>query len=175
MTTIVYKKDQFLAADKRWVGGDPGIDDTINKIITFTKSYYRIHVAMAGMRMMTEAVTESIEKYFTTEVNSADMYLLREDFKRLNLGSESFHTIIVYENLVEPQIRAWKITGTCVEEIFWPVCLWGSGAGWADGMLAVMPDINPEQLFLEISKRDVNTSHQFDIIEFSYSKLNTPF
>lgn len=167
MTTIVYKKGKYIAADKRWIGGEAGYHDECKKIFQYSTKDYMIYLLNSWIKQMPEKIDALLEQYFSHKFNPVDLFSLQEDLKVIQQWHD-FACLLVYYSREEIKWqyrdRAWKLWKQACEEIDFHYAAGWSWSDWVDGIMLIKPDIEPEELFKLVSSKDLYTSPKFDII-----------
>ena len=181
MTTIVYKKWKYIAADKRWIWGEAGWVDTGKKIFQHDSDWYTVYLLNSWIKQMPEKIESLLSTYFWKTFDPVDLFLLQEDLKVIQQWHD-FACLVVYvqhqwtnmDISIDPNLRknnnpiikdrAWKLWKQACEEIDFHYAAGWSWSDWVDGIMLIKPDIEPKELFELVASRDLYTSPTFDII-----------
>lgn len=170
MTTIVYKKWKYIAADKRWIGGEVGWTDNNKKIFCISnKDNDRIFLLNSWIKQMPEKIISLLNKYFYKWFNPSDLFDLQEDLK-VTQQWHDFACLVIYYYKKEWRKfkdRAWKLWKQACEEVDFHYAAGWSWADWVDGIMLIKPDIDPKELFQLVASKDLYTSPTFDIINLN--------
>lgn len=164
MTTAVYVRWSYLAADKRATGWPSGINDNVSKIFEFKWEAYHIYAVFAGIRMMPGLINSLIVKHLIDKVMDLDFQKWLYDFKEEieEHAWDNFECILVDKN----NWIGYMITKEAVIDIPHYVTI-GSGSYYAEGILLRDPTIEPAMLFKLVSTKDVQTNEYFDLIDLT--------
>lgn len=166
MTTIVYKKGKWIAADKRAVGGEPWYRDETFKIFTLTWDNYKVYLWFSGRSQIKEIIDWVLSKHFSKKFDPSKLLEFRDDLSKSSFGN--FGTILVYHKLewdaVDTIIRAFHIDEAWISEAYGDFAAAWTWSNWVDWILTAIPDIEPDKLFELVSSKDLNTSSTYDII-----------
>lgn len=175
MTTIVYKKGKWIAADKRAVGGEPWYRDETFKIFTLIWDNYKVYLWFSWRAQIREVIDSILSKHFWKEFDASKIVDLRDDLSKASCGA-NFWTILVYQKLhwddvtdtllKEHVYRAFHIDEAWFTEAYGDFAASWSWSNWVDWILTAVPDMEPDKLFELVSSKDLNTSSTYDIINF---------
>lgn len=176
MTTIVYKKGKWIAADKRAVGGESWYRDETFKIFTLVWDNFKLYLWFSWRTQIKEIVDSILAKHFAKEFDASKLLDLRDDLSKASFGN-SFGTILVYQKLhwddatetllKEHVYRAFHIDDAGISEVYADFAAVWSWSVWVDWILTAIPDMEPAKLFELVSSKDLNTSTDFDLINLS--------
>lgn len=170
MTTIVYKKGKWIAADKRAVGGESWYRDETYKIFTLVWDNFKLYLWFSGRSQIKEIVDSILTKHFSKEFDASKLLDLRDDLSKASFGN-AFGTILVHQKLnwddVWSEFRAFHIDDAGISEAYADFAAAWSWSAWVDWMLTAIPDMEPAKLFELVSSKDLNTSADFDLINLS--------
>ena len=173
MTTIVYKAQKYIAADKRWIGREAGWTDNGSKIFTYVGDSYTVYLMNSWFKQMPEKINSLLNKYFEKSFDPISLYDLQEDLKVTQQWG-TFSCIVVLKqltmnvnNTTSVVTRAWKIWNNACEETDWHYLAAWSWADYVDGIMLIKPDIEPSELFELVASKDIYTSPTFDLINIS--------
>ena len=183
MTTILYKKWKYIAADKRWVGWEVWWTDGNTKIFHLPGDNYHIYLLNSGIKQMPEKIDQLLRKYFEKSFDPCSLFNLQEDLK-ITQQWHDFACLVVYVELSWKDVddnpfgpptristivkdRAWKLWREACEEINFHYAAWWSWSDWVDGIMLMNPDIEVGDLFELVASKDLYTSPTFDSINFS--------
>lgn len=168
MTTIVYRKCKYIAADKRRVGWDAGMKDDMNKIHKISHKDYYILLSNAWPLLMYNTINRITRKNIIKNYSDENIYALRKDFED-HCSWKEFAFIIIIIDKQTGFTEAFKCASGCVEEITDEYCCVWSWAWALDWLLKYDPEVSPEKIF-EIASMDQNTSPTYTIDYFNKYK-----
>jgi len=171
MTTLVYQKWKSLSSDRRWTGGEAGYIDTCQKLFSYKKEEYNVHLAVSWHLMMEDVMVALLTKYFSEWFDAMKLFDLQEEFTRINF-SKTYDYILVFEDIKNLTDRWFHINNTMIEEIHYHYCTVWSGSYLVDWILLRDPSISIGELFKLVASKDINTSEEFKTILLS---LDVPF
>lgn len=166
MTTGVYKRWEFIVADKRTVGGHSWLTDTGNKIHHITLDGQEMYVIISGAKLLKSLIEDLCKKYFAwsdREPLGTALYKFKDE---INNYSPEFEGMIIFPKTETSPEEAYRLIPINVEEVL-DFCSVGSWWYLADGVYLKDPNTLPEDYMPLVSKRDVNTSPTFDLIYLS--------
>lgn len=169
MTTIVYKKGKYIAADKRSIGGEAGYHDEGKKIFQYSTKDYMIYLLNSWIKQMPEKINSLLETYFKDGFDPISLFNIQEDLKVIQQWHDFACLLVYYDTSSKRDSwilrdRAWKLWKQACEEIDFHYAAGWSWSDWVDGIMLIKPDIEPEELFKLVSSKDLYTSPTFDII-----------
>lgn len=169
MTTVVYKKGKWIAADKRAVGWEIWYTDQAFKIFTHVWDNYKIYLWFSWRSQIREIINWILSKHFWKEFDPAKLLDFREDLVKASTDS-SFGTVFVYQKLEfdKPhEFRVFHVDTAWISEAYSDFVAAWTWSSWVDWILTAVPDIDPDKLFELVSSKDLNTSSTYDIINFN--------
>lgn len=177
MTTIVYMKDKYIAADKRWVWWEKWWWDNQTKIFPLIGDNYNVYLMTSWITQMPEKMHQLLNLYFKNSFDPTKIYDLQEDLKKTQQGW-NFWCLLVLQELewveeiwkktyTKSSSRCWKIWPTTLEEADIFYAAYWSWSDFLDGIMAVKPDMDATKLFELVSSKDIYTSPTFDLINLS--------
>lgn len=170
MTTIVYKAWKYIAADRRWVGGEKGWNDNSQKIFTLKGPVYDIYLLSSGIVQMPEKMDQLLN-IFKDEFDPTKLYDVQEELKKTNQWN-SFWFLFVYHEKNTPNTRCWKLGNACLEEADTHYAAYGSWSDYIDGIMLIKPDIDIGEMFRLVSSKDIYTSEVYDVVKFETFNIN---
>lgn len=169
MTTIVYKKWKWIAADKREIWWEPWHRDETLKIFTLIWDNYKVYLWFSWRAQIREVIDSILSKHFWKEFDASRIVDLRDDLSKASCGA-NFWTILVYHKLefdaADAIIRAFHVDEAWFTEAYGDFAASWSWSNWVDWILTAVPDMEPDKLFELVSSKDLNTSPIYDIINF---------
>lgn len=177
MTTIVWMKDKYIAADKRWVWAEKWWADNQTKIFSLIGDNYNVYLMTSWLTQMPEKMHQLLDLYFKESFDPTKIYDLQEDLKKTNQWW-NFGCLLVYNSFeweedsnkktrTKSSSRCWKVWQQTLEEADIFYAAYWSWSDFLDGIMAVKPDMSPEDLFKLVAIKDIYTSPTFDLINLS--------
>jgi len=175
MTTGIYKKGKYIAADKRWTWWHVWIDDTNVKILKIFRELTdydeAIYIVTSGPKIIPWMLKTSIGKIISNPEFTHDEKLYEIQSRLKQICPTDFEFIIIF-------IHYKKDTAFIIKEQWYrfiptevsliaDFCSVGSWSYYVDWMHLLNPNLDLKQVFELVSSKDVYTSKEFDLIDLT--------
>lgn len=165
MTTAIFKKWYYLAADRKYTWGISGKWEN-KKIKSFTTEHSeQIYFIKTWTHIIEHVLYDIVSKIFKEKFDIKKLYDLQDEIKKVDKYSFWFILLVIYKVVNYETIEeAFHITDDFIEEIqdTWCIWTWWQLATW---MLLLDPECDLEKVFEKISSFDPFTSKEFDFID----------
>lgn len=171
MTTGIYKRGQYIAADKRSVWWNTWIEHDVNKISEYHSKFASVYLINSWIKLINEVKLEMLEKYFGEKAEWSfhkNLYLLKDEIKTYMENFEFLIIFIIHTSKWDVE-EAYKLVPNAVENVN-IFCSIGSWWYLADGIHLKDPNTSPWEYFELISRFDINTWKEFDLIHLTKKK-----
>lgn len=161
MTTLLYKRWEYVASDDRATGWMEWIS-RIEKIFFYAVWDYRIYVLCAGWVPFKEQMKSLIKTLFDDEweFNAINLYDYREECKKYY--KENYEHVIVIRHLDRDwdcdSERAFILNDVCLEEINSDFYAAWSGGSYAYAYMQLVSQEDPYAVMKYAASRDSSTS-----------------
>ena len=162
MTTWVYKRWKYIAADLRSVWWHAWVSNDSNKITHIKNNDWSlsIYLISSGVKILDDVKKNMLEHFFIKSNNNREdsLYEFKNELKKYD---PEFEYIIVFiDNWNEAAYRLIPSNAEKIED-FCSVWSWWYYADWIH---LCKPDVELKELFQLCSRMDVNTSSDFNFI-----------
>lgn len=159
MTTYIYKRWKYVAADRKATWGPDGIR-SVSKMVRFNHGDYEVVIAMAWKLLLHSVMEHAFKEHCFKEGKFFEpgLYKYREEMLKYDENLE--HLAVIKQWSIELAYYMHSADITCTDR--WFISGW-SGSWYCYGMHVMNEDLLPQEYFKLISKFDSGTSEEFDI------------